>query len=257
VDLREAAAEDADDLARLVDRKGRLGDVGDLRVAGQRERLGLGHVLDEHGCIGRLPHRPDDLLVARMADQDDGVPVRRVAPRLDVHLRHERAGRIDDVVAAGRRRGVHGRCDPVRGVDDRRALRRLLLGVDEDRATGFELADDVDVVDDLLPHVDRRAVVLERELHRLDGTLDARAVAARRRQEDTLDHETIVAARRENSPAASGGSSRQGRFQCSPRVRGSHRPVRATLLPRKGYSNRPVGPSFKAASAALSSWAAQ
>ena len=44
------------------------------------------------------------------------------------------------------------------------------------------------VVDDLLAHVDRRPVELERLLDRLDGALDAGAVAARRREEDLLDH---------------------------------------------------------------------
>ena len=65
------------------------------------------------------------------------------------------------------------------GVDDRRASRHLGLLVDEDRAARLEVANDVDVVDDLLAHVHGRAVVLERELDRLDGALDSGAVAAR------------------------------------------------------------------------------
>ena len=178
MDRGEAAAEDADDLRGLVDGERRLRDVGEPRVGGQVERLRLRDVLHEHGRLGRLAHRADDLLVAGVADQDDRVAVRGVAPRLHVHLRHERAGRVDHVVAALGRRGVHGRRDAVRGVDDRRAGRRLRLGLDEDRAARLEVADDVDVVDDLLAHVDRRAVVLERELDRLDRALDAGAVAA-------------------------------------------------------------------------------
>ena len=158
------------------------------RVGGEVERFRLGDVLHEHRRIRRLAHRADDLLVAGMADQDDGVAVRRVAPRLHVHLRHERAGRVDDVVAERLRGGVHGGSDAVRGEDDRRADGRLGLGVDEDRAAGLELAHDVDVVDDLLAHVDRRAVVLERELHRLDRALDPGAVAAGRREENAFDH---------------------------------------------------------------------
>ena len=73
-------------------------------------------------------------------------------------------------------------------VDDGRALGNLGLLVDEDRAARLEIADDVDVVDDLLAHVDRGAVVLERLLDRLDGALDAGAVAAGRGEEDALDH---------------------------------------------------------------------
>ena len=52
--------------------------------------------------------------------------------------------------------------------------------VDEDRAALCELLHHVLVVDDLLAHVDRRAVQLERALDRLDGAVDAGAVAARR-----------------------------------------------------------------------------
>ena len=74
---------------------------------------------------------------------------------------------------------MHARRDAVGGVDDDRARRHLALVLHEDRAASLEVADDVDVVDDLLAHVDGGAVVLERLLDRLDGALDARAVAAR------------------------------------------------------------------------------
>ena len=146
------------------------------------ERLGLGDVLDEDRRVGRLAHRADDLLVVGVADQEHGVTVRRVAPRLDVHLRHERAGRVDHVVPEGARVLVHGRRDAVRGVDDRGSLGHVALVLDEDRASRLEVADDVDVVDDLLADVDGGAVVLERALDRLDGALDAGAVAARARR---------------------------------------------------------------------------
>ena len=73
---------------------------------------------------------------------------------------------------------MHARRDAVRRVDDRGAGGNLGLLVDEDRAARLEIADDVDVVDDLLAHVDRCAVVLERLLDRLDGALDPGAVAA-------------------------------------------------------------------------------
>ena len=66
----------------------------------------------------------------------------------------------------------------MRGVDDGRAVRDLRLLLDEDRPSRLELPHDVDVVDDLLADVDGGAVVLERPLDRLDGALDAGAVAA-------------------------------------------------------------------------------
>jgi hypothetical protein len=64
----------------------------------------------------------------------------------------------------------------------------------------------VQVVDDLLPHVDGRPVEIERLLDCLDGALDPGAVTAGRREENALDHVFIVA-RRIEKPAAMGGSS--------------------------------------------------
>ena len=94
-DLREPFAEGGDHVAGLVDREGRLGDVREL---GARRKLELGYLvlrLDQDDRVGNLAHRPDDLLVPGMADEDDGVAVGRVAAGLHVHLRHEGAGRVD------------------------------------------------------------------------------------------------------------------------------------------------------------------
>jgi hypothetical protein len=48
-------------------------------------------------------------------------------------------------------------------------------------------------VDDLLADVDRRAVVLECELHGVDSALDPGAVAAGGRKKDALDHALSLA----------------------------------------------------------------
>ena len=183
----EPPPERADDLRRLVDRERRLRDVGDGRLRWELERLGLGDVLDEDRRVRRLAHRPDDLLVAGVADQEHRVAGGGVATCLDVHLRDERAGRVDHVVPELLRVRVHGRRDAVRGVDDGRPDGDVALVLDEDRPARLEVAHDVDVVDDLLANVHGRAVVLERLLDRLDRALDARAVAAGGRQENTLD----------------------------------------------------------------------
>ena len=100
MDVREAAAKGRDDLGRLVDRERRLRDVRDPSVGGQVESFGVLDRLDEDRRIGRLAHRPDDLLVPRVADEQDRVAVGCVAPGLDVHLRHEWTGRVDRVQTA-------------------------------------------------------------------------------------------------------------------------------------------------------------
>jgi hypothetical protein len=128
--------------------------------------------------LGRLARRADHLFVALVADQHDVVVVGGEAARLDVHLGDQRAGRVDRPQAARGRLVVDGRGDAVRGQHDGRALGDLLGLLDEDRAERLEPLDHVDVVHDLLAHVDRRAVDLQRLLDGLHGPVDACAVAA-------------------------------------------------------------------------------
>ena len=87
---------------------------------------------------------------------------------------------------------MNGGRDPVGGEHHRLALGHLGLVVDEDRAALLELADDVDVVDDLLADVDRRAVELERTLDRVDRPLDACAIAARGSEKHLFNHRKSV-----------------------------------------------------------------
>jgi hypothetical protein len=68
----------------------------------------------------------------------------------------------------------------VRRKDDRRPKRRVGLGLHEDRAASLEVADDVSVVHDLMPNVNRRPVMLERQLNSLDSPLYAGAKPPRR-----------------------------------------------------------------------------
>jgi hypothetical protein len=79
----------------------------------------------------------------------------------------------------------------VRREDEGRALRDVLDGVHEDRTTLRELAHDMRVVDDLLPHVHRLSVHLKRTFDRVDGPLDAGAVAPGRGEDDPL-HQTAA-----------------------------------------------------------------
>ena len=143
-------------------------------------------VLDQDDVLRRLPHRALDLLVPGVADEHDRVALGGELLRLDVHLGHERTGRVDRVQLRAARVGVDARRDAMRGEHDRRALGHLGLGLDEHRPAVAQLLDHVLVVDDLLAHVDRRAVALERALDRLHGTVDAGAVAARRGEQQLL-----------------------------------------------------------------------
>ena len=75
--------------------------------------------------------------------------------------------------------------DAVGGEDHRSvAGRRLGELLDEHDALGLEGVDDVFVVDDLVPHVHRRAVDHQRGLDRVDRPHDAGAKAARGAQNE-------------------------------------------------------------------------
>ncbi len=131
--------------------------------------------------------------MAGVADQDDAVAGLGVAPGLDVHLRDERARRVDRVQLPRACVRVHRRRDAVGRQHDSLAGRNVLLALDEDRAPLLEIPDDVDVVDDLLAHVNRRAVQVEGLLDRFDGALDPGAITAGRGKKDTFDHELRIA----------------------------------------------------------------
>ena len=185
-DPGELLAQAGDDPGRLVNRERGLGDEGDVVGIVELERVDVLDRLDQDDVLRGLAGRPLDLLMALVPDQDDRVALLGELARLDVDLGHQRAGGVDRAQAARRRVRVHARGDAVGREDDQRPLGDLGLLFDEDRAALCELLDHVLVVDDLLPHVDRRAVHLERVLDRLYGAIDAGAVAARRGEQDPL-----------------------------------------------------------------------
>jgi hypothetical protein len=137
-------------------------------------------------CDGGLAGGADDLLVALVADEQDVVVVRGEPLGLVVHLGDQRAGRVDRLEVARAGLLVHLGRDAVRREDDRGPLGDLLVLLHEDRAAGLEGADHVLVVHDLLAHVDRGAVELQRLLDGLHRPVDAGAVAAGLGQQHTL-----------------------------------------------------------------------
>ena len=125
--------------------------------------------------------------MAIVADQNDRVALLGELDCFAVDLRHQRAGCVDRLQFAFRGLGVNRRRDAVRREDGDSAFRdRVVQLIDEDRASVAELLDDVLIVDDLLAHVNGRAVGFERALDRLDGAVNSGAVAARGGKQDLL-----------------------------------------------------------------------
>ena len=158
----------------------------DLVLVADRDVVDGVRTVDQLHVVGRLARGADDLFVALVTDQQDVVVVAGEALGLVVHLGHQRAGGVDDLQLALRGRGVHRRCDAMRGEHHDRALGYLVGLVDEDRAGVGQRLDHVPVVHDLVADVHRRAVLLERPLDGLDRAVDARAVPARLGQQHPL-----------------------------------------------------------------------
>src|SRR5207237_5899200 len=127
--------------------------------------------------------RSDYLVVARVPDEHDGISAGGIPRDLGVHLLDEWARGVDRRQAASRCSPVHARLDAVRRQDDGARFGPVVLRVDEDHAASLELPDDLQVVDDVLADVDRRAVDRERTLDGPDRSVDPGAKASRGSEE--------------------------------------------------------------------------
>ena len=137
----------------------------------------------ELDVVGRLTGRTHDFLMPLVTDEQDVVVLGGEPLRLVVHLGHQRAGRVDGLQLPHLGLPVHLGRDPVRGEHHRPALGDLVELLDEDRAARLEVRHHVLVVHDLLAHVDRGAVEVQRLLHRDHRAVHAGAVATGRRQQ--------------------------------------------------------------------------
>ena len=151
-----------DDAAGVVDRKRGLRGVGEVVRLADLERGDVIEVLDQMDVAGAglavpLPHRAFDFRMSGMADQHHVAAGAALARDFQVHLGHQRTGRVEHLQPATRGLAAHRLRHAVRAEDDRRAVGHFVEFLDEDRAAVLELVDHVAVVHDFVAHVDRRA----------------------------------------------------------------------------------------------------
>ncbi len=117
--------------------------------------------------------------MAGVAYQDDRPALADVVLALGVHLGDQRARGVQDRQAAGL--GLaHHRAGDAMGAEHRHGpFRDFGQLFDEHRALGLQAIDDVTVMDDLVTHVDRPAVFLQRPVDDVDGANHPCAKAAR------------------------------------------------------------------------------
>jgi len=133
---------------------------------------------------GHLADRAFTLGVAGMADQHDFATGGGIAPALVVHLGNQRAGGVDYRQTALAGQFFHTLRDTVGAEDGHGARGNLVEFVDEHRAALAQILNHVPVVHDFVPHINRRAVLLQRPLDDLDRPFDAGTKSARLRQHD-------------------------------------------------------------------------
>src|SRR4029453_803554 len=125
-----------DGAPEVAQRERRLTDHGErLAVRLQLARL-LGR-LDDDDLFRPLTLRPDHLDVVAVTDERNEVARVGVATGLRVDLRDQGADRVDDPQATPLAVLTNGGGDAVGGEDADRALRHVLLVVDEDSAEAF------------------------------------------------------------------------------------------------------------------------
>jgi hypothetical protein len=118
-----------------------------------------------------------------MTDEQDVLAVGDQPLRLTMHLGDERTGGVEKVETTFRRLGRHRLRHAMGREDHRHPVRNLIQFGDEDRALRLQAVDHELVMDDLVPDVDRRAILLDRQLDDPDRPVDSGAETARRRDQ--------------------------------------------------------------------------
>ena len=132
---RQPLLESGHRLHRLVHRQRGLGQPDDLVRVADGDLVDAVRAVDQLDVGGRLAGRTDDLFVPFVTDEQNVVVVRGEPLRLLVHLRHQRAGRVDGLAGcAGPGLLVHLGRHAVGREDHDRALGHLVVLLDEDRA---------------------------------------------------------------------------------------------------------------------------
>ena len=182
--VRKAPPERVDDHVRVVDAQSRLGDHGDAVGVRDFDLLRLLHRSDQLSSRRNFAHRADDLFMTLVSNQDDGTTFAGEPDRLQVNFGDERARGVDDGQAfpSGLRSDLRRHAVGAENSDG--AVGDLVHFFDEDDALGDEGIDDVLVVHDLLPHVDRARVQAQGQVHDLNGAVHAGAEPPRLGEQD-------------------------------------------------------------------------
>jgi hypothetical protein len=128
--------------------------------------------------LGGVAHRALYFFVTLVADQQDVIVLTGEPNSFTVHLGDQRAGGINGVEATIRGFLDNHRGDAVGGENNVGAFGDLGYFVHKNNSASFQLAHHMDVVNDLLAHIDRCPKALERLFYGNDRAIDSGAVTA-------------------------------------------------------------------------------
>ena len=143
-----------DGLQRLIDTEGGLAQP---RHTGRIWQFEVGDLVGRfHHCdvVRRLARRALDLLMTRVANEQNVQSLAGESLGLLVHLGDQRAGGVDHLETSQPRLRMDGWRNTVRGEDHRRPLGHLRKFIDEDGTTVLQIFHHMTVVDDLLADID-------------------------------------------------------------------------------------------------------
>jgi hypothetical protein len=176
---RKAFFERGNDAAGIVHRQRGLRDKGEIVFIIHLEIGNLRGRFDQINAAIALPHRAFHFRMPGVADHDDFLALPTHPQHFDMHLGHQRAGRVEHRQAARFGLAAHRLRHTVRAENQDAAGRHIGQILDEYRAFPAQIIHDEFIVHHLVAHIDRRTVQCQRALDDGNGTIHTGAETAR------------------------------------------------------------------------------
>src|SRR3972149_1492791 len=203
--LRKSLLQRVDHCAGVVDTQGGLGQNRDLARIGDIDHPRFRYVRHDAYPIWSFTAGADDLVMSLVADENDPIALSGKFTHLTMDFFYQRAGRVDDDFQ------LLFFCPlPLHGGHSVSAEYQLGLGghlvdrLDEAHAARGEVANDVQVVDDLVEHIKGRPRPLEGGLPGFDRHLYAGTKAAGLCNDDFLNRHRTASSLEESRDAVNG-----------------------------------------------------
>ena len=150
-------------------------------------------VEDEEAILLALRYPGRVRRLVAMSNQHQRIALLGEFDRLDMDLRHQRTGGVNNLQPALLGPVTDRRRNPMRGINNPGAFRDLIQLIDEDRALLRQISHNIAVMNDFLADVDRRAKGIQRNLDDVDGTHNTCAKAARLEKKNSLGFRFVAA----------------------------------------------------------------